>query len=174
MPHKTSAMQVATEGSPLILVGSPTIFEQLNRTYENIARRAFEIFESDGKPDGRDLEHWFRAEGELLHPVHIDVEESDDELVVSAEVPGFHDHELEISLEPKRLTIVGKKETKETGKKRKAIQRELRSDNILRMIELPVDVDADKAVATLRNGVLELRMPKASAVQPARVEVKAA
>ena len=174
MSHKSTAVQMAPETSPLILVGPPTIFEQLNRTYEEIARRAFEIFESDGKPLGHDLEHWFKAESELLHPVHIDVQEADDTLTVTAEVPGFSANELEISLEPKRLTLIGKKERKESRKNAKAVYKENCSSEILRVIDLPVEVDADKAVATLKNGVLELELPKAASTKMTRIEVKQA
>ena len=174
MPQKSTAVQMAPETSPLILVGSATIFEQLHRTYEEIARRAFEIFESDGKPFGHDLEHWFKAESELLQPVHIDFEEGDDMLTVTAEVPGFNASELEISLEPKRLTLIGKKENKESEKNAKAIYKENRFSEILRVIDLPAEVDADKAVATLKNGVLRLELPKAASAKATRIEIKQA
>jgi HSP20 family molecular chaperone IbpA len=89
----------------------------INRTHQNIARRAFEIFENDGGLFGHELDHWIKAEAELLHPVHMNITASDDALSVQAEVPSFHASELEASLEPQRLTISGKKETSKEGKK---------------------------------------------------------
>jgi len=141
--------------------------------HENIARRAFEFFESAGSLFGHELDHWFKAEAELLHPAHVSISESDDALNVEAEVPGFGANELEVSLEPQRLTISGRKETgKEDKKKGKTIYREQCSSELLRVIDLPVDVDPAKTTATLKNGVLELDMPKSAQGRTTRVEVR--
>ncbi len=144
----------------------------MNRLYESIARRAFEIFESDGGIFGRDLHHWFRAEAELLHPVHVHIAESGDALTVQAEVPGFSANELQISLEPRRVTISGKRETTAEHKQRKTIYNEQCSNEILRVIELPEEVDPSKTTATLKNGVLEFNMPKVAKGKTTRVEVR--
>ena len=169
-----TAMQRAKEGTPLRVVSFEDLFERINKMYDSIARRAFEIFESKGRISGRDLEDWFKAETELLHPLHIDVSESDNALTVRAEVPGFTAKELEVSIEPRRLTITGKREAKEERKDKKAIYSERCSDQILRMIDLPAEVDAAKVTATLKDGVLELAMPKAAPAKKVRIEPKAA
>jgi len=56
---------------------SNELIERFNKAYEEIANRAFGIFENDGRIMGRDLEHWFKAETELFHPVHINVAETE-------------------------------------------------------------------------------------------------
>ena len=48
------------------------------------------------------------------------------------------------------------------------------SNEILRVIDLPAEVVASKAVATLKNGMLELQMPKCSKTKGAHVEVRPA
>ena len=48
------------------------------------------------------------------------------------------------------------------------------SSEILRVIDLPAEVVASKAAATLKNGMLELQMPKSAVAKTIRVEVKAA
>jgi HSP20 family molecular chaperone IbpA len=48
------------------------------------------------------------------------------------------------------------------------------SNEILRLIDLPADVDASKAAATLNNGMLELQLPKSAVAKTTRVEVKSA
>jgi hypothetical protein len=58
------------------------VFERFNQIYNSVARRAFEIFESNGRRFGHDLDDWFKAESELLHPVHVRMAESDDSLTV--------------------------------------------------------------------------------------------
>jgi HSP20 family molecular chaperone IbpA len=168
---ETAAVKRAEESTKPIKYGS--VFDQIQDTFNTISSRAYEIFESSGRTFGRDLEHWFEAERELLHPVHVSIEESDDSLAVSAEVPGFSEKELEINLEPRRLTITGKREAKKEGKKGKAVYTERCSDQILRIVDLPVAVETDKVNATLRNGVLEFTLPKAAKAHAIRVHPKA-
>ena len=163
-----SATQRATSQNTAVKVVEPqSLSERASRMFEAIERRAFELFASEGFPHGRDVEHWLKAEAEFLHPVPVSVTETDDAVTVHAEVPGFSAADLQIGVEPGRLTIGGKKETKEEQKKGKSIVREQRSSEILRVITLPATVDASKATATLTNGVIELILPKAAKAQAA-------
>jgi len=174
MTDKTAAaVQRAPAQSAAVRVVEPqSLIDRINQVYQTIARRAFELFESEGGAPGRDLDHWLKAESELLRPVAVNVTEANDALTVQAEVPGFDAGDLEACVESGRLTISGKKESKEEQKKGKTIYREQRSNEILRVITLPAAVDASKATATLANGVLELILPRAAEAQAARVEVK--
>lgn len=149
-------------------------FQHFQRMYDSIARRAFEIFDGNGRFFGNDLNDWLQAESELLHPVHIDVSESDEGLNVQAEVPGFSPKELEISVEPHRLTIMGKRETKEERKTKKTVYKERCSDEILRVVDLPAEINTEKVKAMLDNGVLTLEMPKAAPAKKIAVETKVA
>ncbi len=175
MTEKSTVVQMTPEATSLKVVESNTLADRIDRIREDIARRAFEIFESDGAGFGHDLENWFKAEAELLHPVRVNITESDEALNIQAEVPGFNANELEVSLEPSRLTISGKHETSKEDKKKgqddlsgAVLQRDSR------VIELPSEVNTVKSTATLRNGVLEVSVPKAVQVKANRVEVKAA
>ena len=161
--------QPASPAAPR-LIPPADIFRRAEQLYQQIARRAFEIFQDNGA-FGRDLDNWLKAESELLHPVHIDVEDSEKDLTVRAEVPGFAAKELEVSLEPRRLTISGKRETKEERKEKKTVYTECLSDQLLRVVTLPAAVDAEKAEATLKDGLLELRMPKAAPAKKVAVSV---
>jgi HSP20 family protein len=174
MSEKTIAVQTASEPTALRLVNAETLFERMSQIHDEIARRAFEIFEGDAGRFGGELDNWFKAEQELLHPVHINISESGDALAVQAEVPGFSPNELEVSVEAGRLTISGKKETKEERKKGKTVYKEQCSNQILRVVDLPCEVDATKATATLKNGILELSMPKSAQAKSTKVAVQAA
>jgi HSP20 family molecular chaperone IbpA len=169
---ETAAVRRAEEPAKLIKYGS--VLEQIQDIFNALSRRAYEIFEGNGRTFGRDLEHWFQAERELLHPVHVSIEESDDSLAVKAEVPGFSKKELEISLEPRRLTITGKREAKKEEKKGKTVYAERCSDQILRIVDLPVAIKTDKVNATLKNGVLEFTLPKVVKAHTIRIHPKAA
>lgn len=149
-------------------------FEHFQRVYNSIAQRAFEIFDGNGRLFGNDLNDWFQAEAELLHPVHIEMAESDEGLNVQAEVPGFSPKELEISVEPRRLTIMGKRETKEEKKTKKTVYKEQCSNEILRVVELPADINTEKVKATLGNGILSLEMAKAAPAKKIVIEPKVA
>ncbi len=175
MNEKLSATQTAPEPTSLRLVEPTKLIDRINRIHEHIARRAFEFFEQDGGYLGHELDHWFKAESELLHPCHMSIVENDDSLTIQAEVPGFSAGDLEVSLEPRRLTISGRRDTASVDKKKGTpIYNEQCSSELLRVIELPVEVDATKATAILKNGVLELKLPKAASAKSTRVGVRAA
>ena len=174
MAEKSVAVQAAQAPASLRVVEPKSLFDRIDQIHRAIARRAFQLFEGNGGLFGRELEHWLKAEAELLHPVHMNITESDDTLAVEAEVPGFSPNELEVSIEARRLTISGKKESREERKKGKTIYREECSNEILKIVDLPAEVDATKASATLKNGVLELSLPKAAQAKGTRVEIKAA
>jgi HSP20 family protein len=146
----------------------------MDRLYNTIARRAFELFERDGRVEGRDVDNWLEAERELLHPVHVRVEETGAEILVQAEVPGFTASDIEVNVEPTRLTITGKRESKEEKKKGDAFYTEACSDEIFRSVQLPSEVNTGKVTATLKNGILEVQLPRVEAKRPISVEAKTA
>ncbi len=165
MAQPVTPMQPRRESTPSIppkLVPAADLVKRLQELHESIARRAYEIFESKGRTCGRDLEDWLQAESEFLHPVHVDVADSDGGLTIRAEVPAsFRVENLMVGVEARRLAIAGKREAEER-RNEKTIYRESCSDEILRVIDLPAEVVAGKVAATLRDGVLELKMPKAA------------
>jgi HSP20 family protein len=173
MAEKT-AVQIAREPTTVKPVKAESLAAHVNTIFDAISRRAYEIFEGSGYAAGRELDNWFQAERELLHPVHIQVNESEDALEIQAEVPGFSEKELEVNVEPQRLVISGKRETKTGQKHGKAVYSETCSDQILRIVDLPAEVETDKVVVNLKNGVLELHMPRAAKVRNVKVDAKAA
>ena len=159
----------STSPAKLKLVPPADVFKRAEQLYENIARRAFEIFETNGRGIGHDLENWFKAESEVLHPTRVEVSESENEITVRAEVPGFTAKQLEVSVEPRQLTITGKRETKEERKEEKTVFTEMTSDRLLRVVQLPAAVHPEKAAASLRDGILEMKIPRAA--KPAKLQI---
>ena len=174
MAEKSTAVQPAKEQA----LSKPTTFESLfdraDEVFDAISRRAYEIFEGKGYTAGGAIGDWFQAEKELLHPVHINVTESDDALDIKAEVPGFNEKELEISVEPRRLMISGKRETSKEEKKGKTVYSETCANQVMRLIDLPAEVETEKVTAALKNGVLEVKLPKAAKPRTVRVQPKVA
>jgi HSP20 family protein len=62
----------------------------------------------------------------------------------------------------------------ERPKKGKTVCAESCSDQILRMVDLPAEIETDKVTATLKNGVLELTLPKVAEAHTLRIHPKAA
>lgn len=170
---KGSGLAVQPARDTSVQIGGPAdLVERINNLYDRIAKRAYEIFDGDGRHDGRDLAHWLQSEAEFLHPLHIEVSESPEALTVRAEVPGFKAEELKINVEPRRVTISGERETKEESKTKKTIYSETCANQILRVVDLPAEVDVEKAKATLKDGMLELDVPKVAPAKIVKVEAK--
>jgi HSP20 family protein len=150
------------------------MLDRMQQTYDSIARRAFELFENNGRWFGNEVDDWLRAESELLHPMHLEIKESEDELLIRAEVPGFSTKELEINVEANKLTIFGKHEAQEDRKKARTIYCERCASEILRSVYLPVEVDASKGSANLKDGILTIELPKSARAKTVRIEPKSA
>lgn len=143
------------------LVAFDELFDHAQELHDSIAKRAYELFERDGHAPGRALEHWLNAEKETLHPVAVELMETDDALTLRAEVPGFRGEDLKLSVEPRRLAISGKREAFEEKKSRRTIYQEHLSNQVCRSVELPIEIDPSQTKATIQDGVLDVSMPKA-------------
>ena len=101
----------------------------------------------------------------------VNLYEAASEYVLTAELPGLSAEDIELSVERNRVTLRG--ERKIEHPQDASLHRVERQAGIFRRtIELPVDVDADKAQAVCRNGVLMLQIPKVAAQQPRQISVK--
>lgn len=153
---------------------SQQVLERMEALYNSIARRAFEIFDGNGRWGGRDLSDWFQAESEILHPVHLEIADSGEVLTVKAEVPGFTAKELDVQVEGNRLTISGKHESKEESTKGKTIYSERCAKEVFRSVELPSSVDGSKVNAALKDGVLTIELPKTNRSKRVPIEARTA
>jgi len=103
----------------------------------------------------------------------VDVKETEDALLFELEMPGVSEEKLEITCEGGVLAIAGEKESvKQEGEgKFHIVERTFGS--FRRSFQLPANVQEDKIEATLKNGVLHVRVPKAELPKPKKIEVKA-
>ncbi|MEJ2718711.1 MAG: Hsp20/alpha crystallin family protein [Deltaproteobacteria bacterium] len=113
------------------------------------------------------------APGRTFAPA-FDISETDDELVVRAELPGIDPKEVDINLTGDRLTIKGEKKEKkeERGESYHRVERSFGSFS--RSFQLPCEVKEEDIKAVYKNGVLDLRLPKADNVKRKtfKIEVK--
>jgi len=103
---------------------------------------------------------------------NIDVVDRDNEILVRAEVPGVDKKDLSISLTDNLLTIKGESKTEKKEEKGDYHRREISSSAFSRSFTLPGSVDSTKAAASLKDGVLEVTLPKAESSKKRNIEVK--
>ena len=123
----------------------------------------FEEFSSGGS-----LRFWER-------PVEPPVEISDtaETIVVKAQVPGVNKDDLHLTITENALTVKG--EMKEEDKKddKNYHRREFRYGAFVRTIALPTPVQAEKATAQLKDGVLEVTIPKSAEAKVKHISIQA-
>ncbi len=102
----------------------------------------------------------------------VDVEETDEEIIVTAEVPGLSEKDFEIELQGQRLLIRGEKKVQQEKKDRSYYYSECQYGSFSRVIPLPCEVVADKATAKYKNGVVEIHLPKSESAKAHKVQIK--
>jgi HSP20 family protein len=93
------------------------------------------------------------------------------ELRLRAEVPGVSERELDISVEQSSLTIRGERKI-EAPEGYSVHRQERGSRTFARSFTLPCRIDAEKATANLKNGILEMTLPKVAEEQPRQIQVR--
>ncbi|MCZ6573785.1 MAG: Hsp20/alpha crystallin family protein [Planctomycetota bacterium] len=108
-----------------------------------------------------------------FHPA-LDVSETDDAVVVRAEVPGVDPQEIEVSVHGDILELRGEKKQQEEPKETGYYRVERSYGSFRRSLKLPAKVDAENVEAKAKDGILTLTLPKREDAKPRRIKVKAA
>ena len=101
----------------------------------------------------------------------FEVKETDDAFVLKADLPGVEDANLDIAVHNNVLTISGKR-TMEVPKGYQVLRQERGDIQFARSFSLPTKVDFDKCSATVKDGMLILKMSKTAEAQPRRISVR--
>jgi HSP20 family protein len=89
----------------------------------------------------------------------VDVAHHDDELVVTADIPGFETDDFDVAVDGDLLTVRADAETESDVDEDAYVRRERHHRAMRRTIRLPVAVDGEDATAIYRNGVLTVSIP---------------
>lgn len=102
----------------------------------------------------------------------VDLEESPDEVAITAEIPGMRKEDIHISISGDQLSITGerRKEEEEKGKTYHRIERSY--GRFQRTVALPTEVLSDKARASYKDGLLKITLPKAEKVKPKEIAIE--
>jgi HSP20 family protein len=102
----------------------------------------------------------------------IDMYETDNEVVVTAALPGVKPEDVDVSITGDMLTIKGETKAETKVEKANYLRQERRYGAFSRTVSLPVPIQADKAEAKFKDGVLTLTIPKAEEAKPKVIKVK--
>ncbi|MCK9379175.1 MAG: Hsp20/alpha crystallin family protein [Candidatus Moranbacteria bacterium] len=115
--------------------------------------------EDEGNNDG---------EGQLT----IDVYQTDSDIVIKSTIAGVKPEDLEVSINNDMVTIKGERKTEEEITEENYYYQECYWGSFSRSVVLPVDVLSDKSEASLKNGILTIKLPKAATNQIKKIQVR--
>jgi len=116
-----------------------------------------------------------RLRTSILEPTWpaVDVFERDGSLVVKADVPGMKPEDIDVSISEDGLTISGHRAEEKEVKEKDYYRCERSYGGFVRQIALPSGADREKAEASFKDGVLEIRLPLAERAKHKKIEIKA-
>ena len=132
--------------------------ERINRMFDDTIRTLYPT-------DGEELEKgtWAPA---------VDIYETNDSFVVSADLPGLNKDEIQIDLKDNTLTLKGEKKFEEKVSKDNYIRIERAYGSFVRSFTLTQNVDPEKIKAKYKEGVLEITIPKKEEAKPKQIKVE--
>jgi len=133
-------------------------FEDLERMFERMSRQ-FEDWEPE-----------WEAMGDI--DMSVDVADYDDELVVTADLPGYESDDIDVRLSDSRLHIEAHHEESTGEESGEYLRRERSHRSVSRSLTLPEPVDPDSVSAKYKNGVLTLHMSKVEPAEGTHIDVE--
>ena len=132
-----------------------TLRERMNRLFEDVVTH---------RGEDKDLisSSWVPA---------VDIYEDENQLVLSAEVPGIDEKDVEIKIEDSTLIIQGERKMEKETKEENYHRIERSYGSFYRSFSLPNYIDQDKIHAEHENGVLKITMPKKPELKPRKVKI---
>ena len=90
---------------PVAIRKISSILDEMNQMQDRIMRRAYDLFERNGRLFGRDLDHWLQAERELLWKPVLELREADGEFVLEVAVSGVDHKDIDIEVTPEDIVL---------------------------------------------------------------------
>jgi len=108
------------------------------------------------------------AEGQLT----IDVYQTENEIVIKSTIAGVKPEDLDVAINNDMVTIKGERKNEEVVSGENYYYQECYWGNFSRSVVLPVDILSDKSEASLKNGILTIRLPKADTRKIKKLQVR--
>ncbi|NQV37504.1 MAG: Hsp20/alpha crystallin family protein [Candidatus Marinimicrobia bacterium] len=103
---------------------------------------------------------------------NVDIQETNDEYIVTADLPGLKKKDINISLKENTLSISGERNVESKDEKKNHYRMERGFGQFNRSFRLPDEILEDKISANFKDGVLTVEIPKAEEVKPKEIEIK--
>lgn len=124
--------------------------------------RLFDTFFGGAPANGRGLRRWVPP---------MDLVETEDHLILRADLPGLDSEDVNIEVKDSVLTVSGERKAEHEEKTDGFYRVERAFGTFSRSMSLPNRIDADRITASFEKGVLEVRIPKPEERKPHRVEI---
>jgi len=136
-------------------------------SYSNPPEQATRI--TPTTPSGEEEGGWVAdQEGQLT----IDVYQTDSDIVIKSTIAGVKPEDLDIQINNDMVTVRGERRKEDEVRDEDYYYQECYWGAFSRSIILPVDVEANKAEAIMKNGILTLRLPKAETAKARKIQVR--
>jgi len=146
-------------------LASQNIQTQINQ--EDYQPRSVNTNEQQLPSEGE--ENWIgESEGQLT----IDVYQTDNDIIIKSTIAGVKPEDLDVSINNDMVTIRGERKNDEIVDSENYFYQECYWGAFSRSVILPVEVVAEKAEATMKNGILTLKLPKADTTKTRKIQVR--
>ena len=102
----------------------------------------------------------------------LDLEETRDEVIVQAELPGLKKEEIKLQVEGDLLVLSGERKAESESKEKTVHRLERVYGQFQRVVQLPAEVDGGRATAAYEAGVLTVRLPKREEAKPKEIAIE--
>lgn len=124
--------------------------------------RIFDSFFGGGRQGNGRSRRWLPA---------MDLAETEDELILSADLPGMSEDDIEIEIKDRTLTISGERSASSEAQDRGYHRVERSFGRFSRSLNLPAGIEADRIAANFDRGVLEVKIPKPEERKPHKISI---
>lgn len=142
-------------------------FEESETDYEN--------FEEEPSPQKRHLPVSSKSTKELVDSegqLTIDVYQTDDDIVIKSTIAGVRPEDLDVNINNDMVTIRGERKQEEEVDGENFYYQECYWGQFSRSVILPVEIITEKAEASMKNGILTIRLPKADVTKTRKIQVR--
>jgi len=129
---------------------------------ENMNRQLSRLLDNGQSEFATESGHWVPS---------VDIRETNDALLVQAELPGIEKKDIHLEVKDGVLTISGERHYQKDVKEENAHRVERTYGRFSRSFSLPRNVNADRVDASMKNGMLEVRLPKRESAKPKAISI---
>lgn len=130
---------------------------------ESMNRQLSRLLDDAGNTEGANARLWAPA---------VDIRETDDALLVQAELPGIDKKDVKVEVHDGVLTISGERRYEKDVDEKNVHRVERAYGSFSRSFSLPTNVDGDHVEARMQDGVLEVKLHKRESAKPKSIEVQ--